>query len=89
MEIGLEEKMNEAHQATMTRLQEIKDSLAVVQENQQKMWRAIDRMTKEVQELVQGDIGTDGEEETEPVPVTFNLTKEETFVATKTSIFPH
>ena len=32
------------------------------------MWRAIDGMSKDVQELVQKDVGTEEDEDTEPTP---------------------
>ena len=37
------------------------------------MWGAIERMSKELQELIQGDAGIDGEEEADLVLVTTNL----------------
>ena len=33
------------------------------------MWRAIDRMSEDVQELVQKDAGTEDDEDTEPTPI--------------------
>ena len=56
-------KMNEDHQTTATRLQEIKDSVAVVQNSQQRMWGTIERISNDLQELVQKDVGTKGEED--------------------------
>ena len=41
------------------------------------MWWAIDGMSKEVQELVQRDTGTDGEEDTEPLHASVNLAEDE------------
>ena len=41
------------------------------------MWRAIDGMNKDVQELVQRDAGTEDEEDTKPSLVVENPTKEE------------
>ena len=72
----------------MTHLKEIKDLVVVVWESQQKMWGPIEGISKELQELVQGDIGTNGEEETELVPMTISLAEKELVPATKTSISP-
>ena len=41
------------------------------------MWRAIDCMSKEVQELIQGDASTDGAKEIERMVVSHNLAEEE------------
>ena len=41
------------------------------------MWRAIDRMSKDVQELVQRDAGIEDEEDTEPSQTVENPAKEE------------
>ena len=43
-----EVKMSEIRQSTVTRLQEIKDFMAAVRDSQQKMWGAIERMSKEL-----------------------------------------
>ena len=40
------------------------------------MWGAIERMSKELQELVQGDASADGEEDANPVPMTTILDEE-------------
>ena len=55
------------------RLQGINDLVATVQEGQQKTWGAIERISKDLQELIQKDAGTDGEDEEDPVPATTNL----------------
>ena len=52
------------------------------------MWRAIDNMSKEVQELVQGEAGIDDEEETKPMPTSVNLAKEELILSKELSIPP-
>ena len=48
-----------------------------VHESQEKMWRAINKMSKEIQELVQRDAGTEGEEKTKPLVASENLAEEE------------
>ena len=40
--------------------------MAAVRESQEKIWWAIDGMSKDVQELVQKDAGTEEDEDTEP-----------------------
>ena len=52
------------------------------------MWRAIDRMSKDVQELIQRDVGTDDEEDRETLPAIENPAKEEP-VPTETSTIAH
>ena len=47
--------------------------MATVRDGQQKTWGAIKRISKDLQELIQKDAGTDGEDEEDPVPVTTNL----------------
>ena len=37
------------------------------------MWGAIERISKDLQELIQRDAGTDGEDEVDPAPTTINL----------------
>ena len=37
------------------------------------MWGAIERISKDLQELIQRDTGTDGEDEADMAPVTINL----------------
>ena len=78
LETKLMVKMNEDRQTTATRLQGIKDSVAVVQESQQRMWGTIERVSNDLQDLVQKDAGTKGEkDDTNQVPVTTNLNEEE------------
>ena len=50
---------NEVHKETALTLQEINNQVAAVQESQEKMWRAIGGMSKELQDLAQGDADTD------------------------------
>ena len=52
------------------------------------MWWAINGMSKEVHELVQGDAGTDGVKDTEPVLASENLAEEELVPTTESSIDP-
>ena len=44
-------------------LQEINDLVAAVQEGQQKIWGAIESISKDLQELIQKDAGADEEDE--------------------------
>ena len=37
------------------------------------MWGAIERISKDLQELIQRDAGTNGEDEADPAPMTTNL----------------
>ena len=46
--------------------------MAVVRESQEKMGQALERMSNEVQELVQKDAGTEDEEEANPWPTRTN-----------------
>ena len=48
-----------------------------VRASQERMWRAIDGMSKDVLELVQRDAGIEDEEDTEPSPAIEHLAKEE------------
>ena len=57
----------------VTRPQEINDLVAAVRDGQQKMWGAIERISKYLQELIQRDTSIDGEDEADPVPATTNL----------------
>ena len=62
--------------------------MAAVRESQEKMWRAIDDMTTEVQEMVERDASTNGGEETEPMPVIINLAEKELALEVEFSIPP-
>ena len=55
------------------RLQEINDLAATVRDGQQKTWGAIERISKDLQELIQEDAGIDREDEEDPIPATTNL----------------
>ena len=54
------------------RLQEINDLVAAVREGQQKTGGAIERISKNLQELIQKDAGTDGEDEANLAPAATN-----------------
>ena len=72
LEMRLMHQMNEDRQTMANRLQEINDLVAAVQESQHKTWEAIERINKDLQELIQKEAGTDGEEETDPAPAATN-----------------
>ena len=72
LETHMEAKINEVRRDTTSLLEELKTTVAVVRESQEKMRQAMERMSNEVQELVQRDAGTNGEEETDPWPVRTN-----------------
>ena len=59
LEMPLTHQMNEDRQTMAICLQEITDLVAVVQDGQQKTWGAIERISKDLQELIQKDAGTD------------------------------
>ena len=67
LETYMESRVNEVHQETNSTLEQLKETVAAVHESQERMWRAIDRMSKDVQELVQKDTGTEEDEDTEPM----------------------
>ena len=67
LEVRVEAKANEIRQDTTSTLEELKSIVAEVFESQERMWWALDSMSKEVQELVHGDAGTNGGEETKPM----------------------
>ena len=69
LEAHVEAKVNEVHQDSTSLLEELKTIVAAVRESQEKMGQAMERMSNELQELVQKDVGIDGEEETDPLPV--------------------
>ena len=68
LEAHVEAKVNEVRQGTTSLLEELKATVVVVRESQEKMGRAMERMSNELQELVQRDAGTEGEEETYLLP---------------------
>ena len=59
LEAKLESKMNETHQTTATTLQGINEIVAALRDSQQKMWRVIECMSNELQELIPGDATRD------------------------------
>ena len=69
----MESRVNEVRQETSSTLEQLKETIAAVHESQERMWRAIDGMSKDVQELVQKDAGTEEDEDTEPTPVVEEL----------------
>ena len=52
--------------------EQLKETIVAVRESQERMWWAIDGMSKDIQELVQRDTGTEDEEDTEPLPTIEN-----------------
>ena len=48
LETRLMHRMNEDHQTTATNLQGINDLVAAVRDGQQKMWGAIERISKDL-----------------------------------------
>ena len=73
LETHLMNRMNEDRQTTANRLQEINELVAAVRDGQQRIWGAIERISKDLQELIQRDVGIDGEDEADPAPATTNL----------------
>ena len=82
----VESRVNEIRQDTNSTLEQLKETVAVVRESQERMWRAIDGMSKDVQELVQRDASTEGEEEIEPLPAVENPVEEEPISAKASAI---
>ena len=70
LETYVESRVNEVRRETSSTLDQLKETVAAVCESQERMWRAIDGMSKDVQELVQKDAGTEEDEDTEPMPAT-------------------
>ena len=68
------------------RLKEINDLVVAIRDGQQKTWGAIERISKDLQELIQKDAGTGGEDEEDPVPATTNLDTAESALARTSSI---
>ena len=88
MEARGEAKANEIRQDIASTLEELKATMAAIREVQEKMWRAIDDISKELQRLVQCDVCTNGGEGTEPMPANVNLDKEELVLVVESSITP-
>ena len=80
--------MNEICQTTATTLQDIKETMATVHDDQQRMWATIERMNQELQELIYGDAGTDGGEDANPVPPTMNMDEQGPISDATISVFP-
>ena len=76
LEVEGEVCFNQVYQETAATLQEIKDLVEATQESQEKMWRVVEGMSKELEELAQGDVGTNGEEYAESGPMSSNLVEE-------------
>ena len=53
LETRMEANINEVRQGTTSLLEELKTTVAAVRESQEKMGQALERMSNEVQELVQ------------------------------------
>ena len=66
LEMRLTHQMNEDRQHGNSPEKEINDLVAAVRDGQQKTWGAIERISKDLQELIQKDAGTDGEDEEDP-----------------------
>ena len=65
--------INEIRQTMAIRLQEINDLVTTVRDGQHKMWGAIERISKDLQELVQRDAGIDEEIDEDPTLAIVNL----------------
>ena len=58
LETYMEMKINSIRQDTNSTFEQLKEMVAAVRGSQEKMWRAIDGMSKEIQDLVQRDAST-------------------------------
>ena len=65
--------MDEDYQAAAIQLQEISGLVMIVKAGQQKMWGAIERISRDLQELIHKDVSTDGEGDEDPMLATTNL----------------
>ena len=72
LEAHVEAKANEIRQDTTSLLEDLKATVVAIHESQEKMWQAMKRVSNELQELVQRDVGTEGEEEIDMALVTPN-----------------
>ena len=52
LETYVESRVNEVRQETSSTLEQLKETVGAVHDSQEKMWWAIDGMSKDVQELV-------------------------------------
>ena len=66
------QQMNKNCRVVAICLQDINELVTTVQDGQQKMWAAIERISKDLQELIQNDASTNGEDDEDPVPMTIN-----------------
>ena len=72
LEARVEAKINEVRQDTGSLLEELTTIVVAVWESQEKMEQALERMSNEVQELVQKNAGIEDEEEIDPLPAMTN-----------------
>ena len=72
LETCLTHQMNEDRQSMANRLQEINDMVVAVWEGQQKTWGAIERINKDLSELIQKDVGIDEKDEADLAPAATN-----------------
>ena len=84
----MEARVNQMRKDIASTLEDLKSIVAPVRESQERMWWAIDSMSKEVEELVQRDAGTYGREDTKLMPTNVNPAEEEPTPTTESSI-PH
>ena len=79
LETWLTHELNEDRQTMANRLKEINDLVAAVREGKQKTWGAIERISKDLQELIQKDAGAEEEDEADEdlAPGTTNWDKVE------------
>ena len=87
LETYVEMRVNEVCQSIASTLEQLKETVAAVRESQERMWRAIDGMSTEVQQLVQRDAGIEDEEDTKPLPIVENPAKEEPIPTETSAIF--
>ena len=73
LETRLMGHINEIRQTMAIRLQEINNLVTTVWDGQHKIWGAIEEISKDLQELVQRDAGTDEEINKDPAPAIVNL----------------
>ena len=72
LEVCVEAKVNEICEDTTSLLEELKAIVAAIRESQEKMGQAMERMSNELEELVQRDVGIEDEEKTNLLPVSTN-----------------
>ena len=88
LETCLMHQMNEDRQTMANRLKEINDLVAAVREGQQKTWGAIERISKDLQELIQKDASAEEEDEADEdlAPGTTNWDTVESALAATSSM---